>query len=323
LSSPQDEAASPDPFATCCVNQIDFRIQAKGYRQLDQNITGNDIRVDPAGARPEFFAEAQSVAASIRLGSSYPGIQRLETCLSGQGLAPHRQDVYKLGITLGGVISSRYRGEMLYCPRGKSFIVHPDELHDGGPAMGESCLTRAIFIDPALIQQALDGKPLPFVANSIVERPDLYPHFLQCFEDFDEDLDEMAAVDITSAISGTLRFLSQGSPRKEILCLSRLLRVREAIMSDPANNLSAQDMEDVANLDRWTIARQFRAAFGTSPTRFRTMRQLDQVHTLIGRGIQFSEAAAEAGFADQSHMTRMFKRTYGLTPRQWALAQTI
>jgi AraC-like DNA-binding protein len=33
-----------------------------------------------------------------------------------------------------------------------------------------------------------------------------------------------------------------------------------------------------------------------------------------------SESALEAGFADQSHMSRMFKRAYGLTPGQWAAA---
>ena len=37
-------------------------------------------------------------------------------------------------------------------------------------------------------------------------------------------------------------------------------------------------------------------------------------------GWPLSEAALDAGFADQSHMSRMFKRSYGLTPGQWAAA---
>ncbi|MBO0702992.1 MAG: AraC family transcriptional regulator, partial [Candidatus Dormibacteraeota bacterium] len=31
-----------------------------------------------------------------------------------------------------------------------------------------------------------------------------------------------------------------------------------------------------------------------------------------------ARVATEAGFADQSHLTRQFKRTYGLTPARWA-----
>jgi AraC-like DNA-binding protein len=33
-----------------------------------------------------------------------------------------------------------------------------------------------------------------------------------------------------------------------------------------------------------------------------------------------AEVALQAGFSDQSHMSRMFKRTYGLTPAKWAAA---
>jgi AraC-like DNA-binding protein len=37
----------------------------------------------------------------------------------------------------------------------------------------------------------------------------------------------------------------------------------------------------------------------------------------IRRGRPLAVAAVDAGFADQSHLTRQFKRSYGLTPGQW------
>jgi AraC-like DNA-binding protein len=76
----------------------------------------------------------------------------------------------------------------------------------------------------------------------------------------------------------------------------------------------------VANLDRWSLARQFRLAFGTSPSRFRTMRQLDSVRRSMKSGADLVDAALSAGFADQSHMSRQFKRAYGLTPARWQAA---
>jgi AraC-like DNA-binding protein len=33
-----------------------------------------------------------------------------------------------------------------------------------------------------------------------------------------------------------------------------------------------------------------------------------------------ADVAVAAGFADQSHMSRQFKRAYGLTPARWAAA---
>lgn len=47
------------------------------------------------------------------------------------------------------------------------------------------------------------------------------------------------------------------------------------------------------------------------------MRQLDHARELIARGASLADASAGAGFADQSHLTRQFKRAYGLTPNRW------
>src|SRR5205814_8631693 len=80
---------------------------------------------------------------------------------------------------------------------------------------------------------------------------------------------------------------------------------------------SASILEKVADTDRFTIARHFRWAFGTSPDRYRTLRRLALARAAIESGQSLARAAAEAGFADQSHMTRHFKRTYGLTPGRW------
>ncbi|MEV0326045.1 AraC family transcriptional regulator [Micromonospora echinospora] len=75
-----------------------------------------------------------------------------------------------------------------------------------------------------------------------------------------------------------------------------------------------------AGLDRWSVARQFRVAFGTSPTRYRTPRQLDLARGLIRARVPLPDVAVRAGFADQAHLTRMFRRAYGLTPAVWSAA---
>lgn len=49
----------------------------------------------------------------------------------------------------------------------------------------------------------------------------------------------------------------------------------------------------------------------------RLARDVGPLFLLFEATDALAQAAAEAGFADQSHMTRQFKRTYGLTPARW------
>jgi len=90
--------------------------------------------------------------------------------------------------------------------------------------------------------------------------------------------------------------------------------VRGYLKAHARDQTAAATLEQIAGVDRFTIARHFRRAYGTSPDRYRTMRRLAIARKAIEQGTPLAEAAAEAGFADQSYMTRQFKRTYGLTP---------
>jgi AraC-like DNA-binding protein len=48
------------------------------------------------------------------------------------------------------------------------------------------------------------------------------------------------------------------------------------------------------------------------------MRRIERARSLIRTGTPLVDAALSSGFADQSHMTRQFKKAYGLSPGRWA-----
>lgn len=255
----------------------------------------------------------------VRIGCGAEGIERLEASFAGQAFSPHRHDTYAIGMTLRGVQTFRYRGAQRHCLPGEIHILHPDESHDGAAGTEEGFGYRIIYVDPLLIQQALGGKPLPFVADPVIKRDGREPASIAGLNDIDEPIGDFERIEITVAVAGLLRqHSSAGAKRRVPLRLSSLMRVRDLIADDPGIQHSVAAFEDISDLDRWTIARQFRAAFGTSPSRFRTMRQVDRARRLINAGVPLCDAALDAGFADQSHMSRMFKRTYGLTPARWA-----
>jgi AraC-like DNA-binding protein len=138
--------------------------------------------------------------------------------------------------------------------------------------------------------------------------------------DLDDEIDELGRVDIVDLALEALMAACRRPIRSVRLSMEGLNRARAIIAADPAKRHSLDTLEKVAKLDRWTLARQFRAAFGTSPSRYRTMRQVNIVRRLIHSGVPLVEASLRAGFADQSHMTRQFKKPFGLAPGHWATA---
>lgn len=256
----------------------------------------------------------------IRFGPPSDGIERMEAHFLGQAFAPHRHDTYAIGITLAGVQAFFYRGERRQCLPGQCHVLHPDEIHDGGAGSDDGFGYRIAYVDPSLIQQALGGAPLPLVADPVLDATLLPADFVPAVWDIDDGIDDVARTEIAVMVADMLAAASKGLRRSGAVRLSALSLVRDALAAEPAKQYSMGELEKLADLDRWTLARQFRAAFGTSPGRFRTMRQLDRVRRLLRSGTSLAEAALDAGFADQSHMSRHFKRAYGLTPARWVLA---
>jgi AraC-like DNA-binding protein len=296
-----------------------------GHRQ-SCNLVGMPITLSPRAAnRLEGLCEDTSghlgENARIVIAKGCEGIERLEARFRGRAFSPHRHDSYAIGITLAGVQTFYYRGAARHCLPGQCHILHPDEIHDGAAGTDEGFAYRILYIDPYLVQDALGGRSLPFVRNPVVDLAAPQSNTLSAIWAMEREIDDIGRTDIIAAVADILLAASSDAPiAPTALRLPGLLRVRSLIAARPADRYPVGELERVADLDRWSLARQFRAAFGTSPSRFRTLRQLDSVRRLVISGSSLADAALAAGFADQSHMSRQFKRAYGLTPARWAAA---
>ncbi len=270
---------------------------------------------------PDDAPEQTAVGARLRFGPGAWGIERMEATFRTGGFSPHRHDRYAIGITLNGVQSFRYRGSQHAGLPGEGHILHPDEVHDGVSGTDSGLRYRIVYIDPMLIHEAGGGTGLPFVADPVVERSAVTPALLSALRRLDEPLTELEGVELVTALADHLQHRSSMRSRhREPLAVAALARVRDLITGDPSVQHPASELEKIAGLTRWEVARQFRAAYGTSPTQFRIMRQLDSARRMLTGGAAITAVAGAVGFADQSHLSRLFKRTYGMTPAAWTVA---
>jgi AraC-like DNA-binding protein len=260
---------------------------------------------------------------SIRFGPGANGVERAEVYLAACAFEPHRHDTYAIGITTAGVQTFRYRGSRRVCLPGQLHVLHPDELHDGAAGTDEGFGYRILYIAPDLVRDALGGAELPFVADPVQEAIPVSRRIASLLIDIDEPINELSSAEIAAAVADSLVSLSgKARHRQARIDLTPVQLVREYLTVHACEPTPASTLERVAGIDRFTIARHFRWAFGTSPDRYRTLRRLAVARAAIEDGRSLAGAAAEAGFADQSHMTRQFKRTYGFTPGRWMALTT-
>lgn len=109
----------------------------------------------------------------VRRAPQHGAVERIEAYFAGHGYDPHRHDTYAIGQTLAGVQSFRYRRSQRHSLPGGCLVLHPDELHDGEAGSQEGFRYRMLYVEPALIQQALGGRPLPFVRGGLSDDPRL------------------------------------------------------------------------------------------------------------------------------------------------------
>ena len=105
------------------------------------------------------------------------------------------------------------------------------------------------------------------------------------------------------------------------LSRERLKRVYDYIEAHLDNRLSLTDLAAVACLSPYHFSRSFKQAVGIGPQRYVTRRRLDRAKTLMRRTNRpLALIAQEVGFADQSHLTSVFRREIGVTPGHFRAA---
>ncbi|MBX3607667.1 MAG: AraC family transcriptional regulator [Piscinibacter sp.] len=255
----------------------------------------------------------------VRRPAAQSGIEFLRAGLTLNHFSRHRHDTYTIAVTEQGVQEFGFRGAVHRSLPGQVVILHPDELHDGRPATPEGFTFRSLYVAPGLVADTLRQltgrvRTLPFARTPVVSDAHLARRLWHACTGPLAPLEE---VDLLRAVCGALlRHAGDAVPasRRTDLSDAAFARAREYLDAHFQHAVDAAALETICGESRYTIAEGFRRRQGTTPHRYLLMRRLDFVRSRLRSGASLAELAAEAGFADQSHMTRHFKAAFGLTP---------
>jgi AraC-like DNA-binding protein len=98
----------------------------------------------------------------------------------------------------------------------------------------------------------------------------------------------------------------------------QLRRALEYIEANLSEDVSLVDVADASAASVSSLTRGFKTTLGISPHNWLLNRRIALAQRLIyERNTPFSEVVASCGFADQSHLTRVFMRKVGSSPASW------
>jgi AraC-like DNA-binding protein len=247
------------------------------------------------------------------------GMERIEARFHGSAFELHRHDTYAIGVTLHGVQTFRYLGATRHSLPGQIIVLHPDELHDGGAGTEDGLRYRMLYLEPSLMLDCLGGASLPFVRDGVVTDSAFCATLFSALGPLEQELDELFVDDFLAQLMQSLT-RHAGQPAKPIASTAwrAATLARDYLTENLARPVRSGELEAITGLDRYALSRHFRAAFSTSPHRFLVMRRLQRARRMIVAGEPLAQIAIEAGFSDQSHFIRQFKKAFGMTPGRWS-----
>lgn len=245
-------------------------------------------------------------------------VELIDAQLRVGAFSPHRHDTYTVAVTTSGVQTFNYRGERWESRPGQVVILHPDEVHDGYCRDQAGFSYRAAYVPPAHVQTVIGGAALPFLAKGVSTDADLAGSALRLIAMCSAGHDLFGYQDALHQLVCAMQRSESGRlPARRNANREAVMRVRDFLDSVPAPSTNLDQLEVLAGYDRWQLSRDFRMLLGTSPYRYLQCRRLERARQLVRSGLGMAAAAHEAGFADQSHFGRVFKRTFGTTPLAW------
>jgi len=263
---------------------------------------------------------------SFHVRSAHGGVVTAVDACSGRSFARHAHDEFGVGLVTGGAQRSWSGRGLVEAVRGNLITVNTGELPDGAPigsARSWSMLYFSEAIVGGIVSDLQGGRTsfgelhAPVVDDARLARLFVATRGAALLPESGAAFDERLL-----ALFGHLFNIV---PKPGAVPIGRLSRVRERIDDAPERAHSLAELAALAGLSRYQTLRGFARLTGLTPHAYVMQRRLEAARQYIRQGIALADAAIAAGFADQSHMHRIFVARHGFTPGVYAeaLARTM
>jgi AraC family transcriptional regulator len=219
--------------------------------------------------------------------------------------------------------ASKPRGSISFCPSNQPFSGWL-KVQRGGFANGLFLALNPALISRTAVGLELDSDRIELVEHHRSTDPTLR-HIalaLRAGIQTGDVLDRMYGEALSTALA--VHLLSKYStavpaPKRQYggLPHEKLVRAVEYIQDQLGTDLTVSGIAQAVYMTPYHFTRLFKESTGQSPYQYVVEARVRKAKELLTTGkFTISEVAHQVGFADQSHLTRHFKRVFGLPPKR-------
>jgi AraC-like DNA-binding protein len=238
--------------------------------------------------------------------------------------AKHSHETFSIGAVTGGRSVYLNRRAQEWIGAGAVVLMNPDDVHACNPVAGERWSYRMLHVDVAWLtklQHELGfSENHAFRAFSQIMTLDAalfdgVNRLCTILADHDADTlrKESAAITFFSDVQQKLN--PARLPDRD--ASAQLARAAEFIAENCTRALKLEDVCEAAGLSASHLIRAFKERYGMTPHAYLINRRIQYSRAQLRRGRLIADVALDAGFADQAHLQRIFKRLVAATPGQY------
>lgn len=256
---------------------------------------------------------------------SHKGMTVLNAVMTDFSYSKHAHEELAVGVTLSGIQEFTCKGSEFRSMPGDIMIFNPGDVHNGHPGDDTPLEYTMLY---------LDEDDMSLMASSSSEAK--ITEFRHPFNLIKDDRLRLLILRMAELIIGgkvshleyeqnqyeIAKYLNIriGKFTPEILVERKdsiLLKARDYIYDNITREVTIDELCQVVNISKFHFIRLFRSQFGMTPHQYILNHRINMVREALKTGVPPSIVAQDFGFFDVSHMNRNFKRSYGLTPRQY------
>jgi AraC-like DNA-binding protein len=256
--------------------------------------------------------------------SAVPGVDLLRARFVTHRYGRHSHETYTFGVIEAGVEEFDYGGRLLRAGTGAVALLNPEVVHTGQAGGPDGWAYRVLYPQVEVVTRVAAELGWP---RSTPGFPDTVVYdarsagLLRAAHIAAEHGDRLASSGLlTSALAGLLTAhagpaRTRGRPAGPGGRAPAAVRsARELLAEHLADPPSLDELARVTQMSPFALLRAFRRETGLPPHAYLNQQRVRLARLLLDRGVAPAAVAAQAGFADQAHLSRHFKRVVGVPP---------